>query len=118
MRTNRHRNILLGLCLACVTITCGACAAAPALMLTTAAVSTVAVLAEGERLIGNVNEPNSVMVKNDADVFTGPGEGYSRKGTLREGDRVQVLGRRDGWVECLSDPFDRGWIQTSDVSDI
>lgn len=37
---SRHRNVLVGLCLALGALTSGGCAVAPALMLTTAAVST------------------------------------------------------------------------------
>ena len=108
---NRHGNVLVGLCLAFVTMTCGACAVAPALVLTTAAVSAVAVVTEGERLILNVSEPHTVIVKNETGIYAGPGEGYSRKGTLAEGDKIEVLGHQEGWVQCRSDRFDTGWIQ-------
>jgi hypothetical protein len=115
---NRHRNILAGACLAFGAVTSGGCAIAPAVMLTTAAVSAVAVVSEGERLILNVSEPNSVIVKNDAAIYTGPGEGYSRKGTLDKGDKIEVLGYQEGWVQCRSDQFEMGWIHDSDVPDI
>ena len=108
---NRHRNILVGACLAVGAFASGGCAVAPALMLTTAAVSAVAVVAEGERLILNVSEPHTVIVKNETGIYAGPGEGYSRKGTLAEGDKIEVLGHQEGWVQCRSDQFDTGWIQ-------
>jgi len=91
---------------------------APALMLTTAAVSAVAVVSEGERLILNVSEPKSVVVRNDTDVYTGPGEGYSRKGALVEGDEIEVLRYQEGWVQCRSEQFEMGWIPDSDVPDM
>ena len=84
---------------------------APALMVTTAAVSAVAVATEGERLIQNVSEPHTVIVKNETGVYTGPGEGYCRKGTLVEGDKIEVLGQEGEWVQCRSDRFHTGWIQ-------
>lgn len=115
---DRHRNVLAGLCLAFGAFTSAGCAVAPALLLTTAAVSAVAVATEGERLILNVNEPSSVIVKNDTDIYAGPGEGYSRKGTLAKGDKVEVLGHQEGWIQCRSDQFETGWIHNSDVSDI
>jgi uncharacterized protein YgiM (DUF1202 family) len=80
-------------------------------VLTTAAVSAVAVATEGERLITNVSEPPTVIVKNEMGVYEGPGEGYSRKGTLGKGDKVELLGHQEGWVQCRSDQFDTGWIQ-------
>jgi len=91
---------------------------APALMRTTAAVSAVAVVSEGERLILNVSEPKSVVVRNDTDVYTGPGEGYSRKGALVEGDEIEVLRYQEGWVQCRSEQFEMGWIPDSDVPDM
>ena len=70
---NRHRDILAGVSLVFGAIASGGCAIAPALMLSTAAVSAVAVVSEGERLILNVSEPNSVIVKNDTGIYAGPG---------------------------------------------
>jgi uncharacterized protein YgiM (DUF1202 family) len=87
-------------------------------VLTTAAVSAVGVVSEGERLILNQSEPNSVIVKNDTDVYTGPGEGYSRNGALVEGDKIEVLGYQQGWVQCRSEQFEMGWIPESDVPDM
>ena len=115
---SRHRNVLVGLCLALGALTSGGCAVAPALMLTTAAVSAVAVATEGERLILNVHEPDSIIVKNDTDIYAGPGEGYSRQGTLAEGDEIKVLGHLEGWVQCRSDQFEMGWIRDSDLPDM
>jgi len=92
-------------------MTCGACAAAPALVLTTAAVSAVAVVAEGERLVLGMSEPHTVIVKKETGIYAGPGEGYSRKGTLGKGDKIEVLRHQEGWVQCRSKQFDTGWIQ-------
>jgi uncharacterized protein YgiM (DUF1202 family) len=108
---SRHRKVLVGLCLAFVTMTCGACAVAPALVLTTAVVSAVAVVTEGERLVLNVSEPHTVIVEDETSIYAGPGKGYSRKGTLGKGDKIEVLGHQEGWVQCRSDQFDTGWIQ-------
>jgi uncharacterized protein YgiM (DUF1202 family) len=58
-----------------------------------------------------VSEPHTVVVKNDTGVYAGPGEGYCRKGTLVEGDKIEVLGQQGGWVQCRSDQFHTGWIQ-------
>jgi hypothetical protein len=108
---NRHRNMLVGASLAFGAFTSGGCAIAPALMVTTAAVSAVAVLTEGERLVLDVSEPHTVIVKNETGIYAGPGEGYSRKGTLGKGDKIEVLRHQEGWVQCRSDQFDTGWIQ-------
>jgi len=107
---NRHRNILAGACLAFGASASGGCAVAPALMVASAAISAVAVATEGERLILNVSEPHTVIVKNETGVYEGPGGGYSRKGTLGKGDEIEVLGHQEGWVQCRSDQFDTGWI--------
>ena len=107
---NRQRNIFVGLGLAVGAFTSGGCAVAPALMMATAVVSAAAVATEGERLILNVSEPHTVIVKNETGIYAGPGEGYSRKGTLAEGDEIEVLGHQEGWVQCRSDQFDTGWI--------
>ena len=108
---SRHRKSLAGLCLAFGAFTSVGCAVAPALMVTTAVVSAVSVATEGERLIMNASEPHTVIVKNETGVYAGPGEGYSRKGTLVEGDKIEVLGYQEGWIQCRSDQFHTGWIQ-------
>jgi uncharacterized protein YraI len=115
---NQHRNILFGFCLVFAAITSGACAVAPALMLTSAAITAAAVVTEGERIMQPVNEPNSVIVENETDVYAGPGEDYSHKGTLGKGDRIEVLGYQEEWIQCRSDQFEMGWIRDSDVPDI
>jgi uncharacterized protein YgiM (DUF1202 family) len=80
-------------------------------MVASAAISAAAVATEGERLILNVSEPHTVIVQNETGVYAGPGEGYCRKGTLVEGDKIEVLGHQEGWVQCRSDQFHTGWIQ-------
>jgi uncharacterized protein YgiM (DUF1202 family) len=88
---------------------------APALVLTTAAVSALAVVSEGKRLVLNESEPNSFIVKKDTDVYKGPGEDYSPKGTAVKGDKIEVARYWEGWVQWRSDQFEMGWIHDSDT---
>jgi hypothetical protein len=57
----------LALCLGLGSIASSGCVAAPAIMLTSAAVTAVAVVSEGERLVQYPDAGTSAIVQNDTD---------------------------------------------------
>ena len=58
----------------------------------------------------------SAIVKNEAEVYAGPGEEYSRIGTLKEGAEIRVVGQKGDWIECCCDQFKRGWVHYSKLT--
>lgn len=60
----------------------------------------------------------SFVVEKETEVYTGPGEEYSRIGRLNRGVEVQVVASRGDWLECSSGLFEKGWIHHSRVADM
>jgi len=71
--------ILLALSLGLGSIVSGGCLAAPAVMLTSAAVTAVAVVSEGERLVLYPDAGNSAIVQNDTDGESACGQTCQRR---------------------------------------
>ena len=57
------------------------------------------------------DEPKSVVVKKETDVYAGPGEEYERIATLHQGAEILVLGHQGYWIECQWDECENGWIR-------
>ncbi len=103
--------VALTLCLVLASSLLGGCALGAAVGLMTA-VTEVGVLAETalETALSG-DEPESVVVKNETDVYAGPGEEYARIATLHEGAEILVLGYQGYWIECQCDECEDGWIR-------
>jgi len=103
--------VAMTLCLVLASSLLGGCAVGAAVGLMTA-VTEVGVLAETalEAALDG-DEPESVVVKKETDVYSGPGEEYARIATLHEGAEILVLERRGFWVECQCDECEDGWIR-------
>lgn len=54
--------------------------------------------------------PRIAAVVNDANVRSDPEAGSSRRTVVRNGERVEVLGRAFGWVRVRTDTGDKGWV--------
>jgi hypothetical protein len=67
--------ILLALGLALGSVVSGGCAVAPAVVVTSAAVSAAALVTEGEELIRDANQPISGMAENPTEIDPGPERG-------------------------------------------
>jgi hypothetical protein len=103
--------VAMTLCLVLAASLLGGCAVGAAVGLMTA-VTEVGVLTETalEAALDR-DEPESVVVEKETDIYAGPGEGYVRIGTLNEGAEILVLGRRGFWVNCSCDESEDGWIR-------
>ena len=103
--------VAVTLCLLLASSLLGGCAVGAAVGLMTA-VTEVGVLAETalEAALDR-DEPGSVVVEKETDVYAGPGEEYARIATLHEGAEILVLGHQGFWVECQCDECEAGWIR-------
>ena len=110
-----HSIILMDFCLVLSLIWSCSCVLAPAAVVSSAAVSAAALLKEIEDLAQDAGTSDVVTVITETDVYEGPGENYSLKGTLNKGDQFQVLGMKEGWIQCFSGQFEIGWVQNSNV---
>jgi hypothetical protein len=101
----------LTLCLVIAPFLLGGCAIGAAVGFMTAA-TEVGVLSEGALQAAlDKDEPGSVVVGKETDVYAGPGEEYARIATLDEGAEIRVLGHRGFWIECQCDECEDGWIR-------
>jgi uncharacterized protein YgiM (DUF1202 family) len=101
----------LALCLGHASSLLGGCAVGAVVGVMTAA-TEVGVLAETAlEAVLNTDEPESVVVKKETDIYSGPGEEYARVATLHEGDEILVLGYQGYWIECQCDECEEGWIR-------
>jgi uncharacterized protein YraI len=83
------------------------------------AVTTAGVLAEA--VVGTVkcaHEKVSLVVENETEIYSGPGEEYPRIGRLNKGTEVTVLAHHGDWIECCCDECEDGWIHCPRVSDM
>ena len=101
------------LCLGCSLL--GACLVAPAAIVTSAVVTSAGFVNELEKAGQKSDDPHSVTVRADTEVYEGPGEEYSLIATLCEGDEIKVLREKDDWIQCCADRFERGWIRQSGI---
>jgi len=103
--------VAMTLCLVLASSLLGGCALGAVVGLMTA-VTEVGVLTETalEAALDR-DEPRSVFVEKETDIYAGPGEEYARIATLNEGAEILVLGRRGFWVECSCDECENGWIR-------
>jgi uncharacterized protein YgiM (DUF1202 family) len=112
-RSQAHRPsfVALTLCLLLASSLLGGCAVGAVVGLMTA-VTEVGILTETalEAALER-DEPESVIVKKETDVYAGPGEEYERIATLNEGAEILVLGYQGFWIECQCDECEDGWIR-------
>jgi len=110
--------VALTLCLVLGSSLLKGCAVGAALGLVGATTTAGVLVSDTFDRSPNEDEPKfvSVFVKNETEVYTGPGVEYSRVTTLNEGVEIQVLGQRGDWVKCSCDRFKIGWIHHSSLS--
>jgi len=82
MGSGRHSIILMDFCLVFSLIWCCSCLLAPAAVVSSAAVSVAALVAEIEGLAQDGGEPDVVTVPTETAVYEGPGKNYSLKDEL------------------------------------
>ena len=115
--SGRHSIILMDFCLVLSLIWTCSCLLAPAAVVSSAAVSAAALLAEIEGLAQDEGKSDVVTVTTETDVYEGPGKNYLLKGALNKGDQIKVLGMREDWIQCSSGQYEIGWVQRSNVSE-
>ena len=110
-QTHSPSFVAMTLCLVLASSLLGGCAVGAVVGLMTA-VTEVGVLTEAalEAALDR-DEPESVVVEKETDIYAGPGEEYARIATLNEGAEILVLGHRGFWVECSCDECENGWIR-------
>jgi len=112
-----YSSILINFCLVLGLIWLCSCVLAPVAVVSSAAVTVAALLAEMEDLAEDGGKSDVVTVIIETDVYEGPGKNYSLKGALNKGDQFKVLGMREGWIQCFSGQFEIGWVQQSNTSE-
>jgi hypothetical protein len=103
---NRCLSILTILALALGSLVSAGCLAAPAIMLTSAAVTATALVTEGERAIQNPEMEGSYIARSETDA--GPGsvkkcEPTEPRRTLSEGEQIGAKEHHEGWNQCAAD---------------
>ena len=94
------RFYLLPFVLGVGSIVSAGCVAAPAVMITSAAVTAAAVAVEGEKVVHTPDTQSSAIAKNEADVAAGHGKGCLRKGPLPEEDQTDAHERQEARNDC------------------
>ena len=72
----------------------------------------VAVVLCATALVAGVAGAETSWVKDELtlNLRTGPGNQYRIKGTIKTGESVQLVGRREGWTEVTSTRLGSGWV--------
>ena len=96
-------SILLVFSLGLGSFVSGGCVAVPAVMLTSATVTAVAVVSEGEKLIQNPETESAVMVRNDTGSDLRQGKACHRQGALLEEDISGTHTRQEARDHCAAD---------------
>ena len=111
------RVVLMNFCLILGLLWFCSCLLAPAALVSSAAVSGAAVLAEIERLAHDGGNSDVVTVTAEANLYEGPGKNYRLKGVISKGDQIRVLGMTGDGIQCSCGPYEIGWVQQSNVSE-
>jgi len=96
-------SIMLVLSLGLGSFVSGGCVAIPAVMLTSATVTAVGVVAEGEKLIQNTDTESSIMVRNDTNSDPYQGMACHTQGALLEEDPSGTHARQKAQDHCDAD---------------
>ena len=103
---NGHLSILTILALGLGSIASAGCLAAPAVVLTSAAITATALVTEGEKAIQNPQIENSYIARSETDAGPGSARKCEPRRTLSEEDRVGAKEHREGWNQCAADQHD------------
>jgi len=100
---NGYLSILTILTLALASIVSAGCLAAPAVVLTTAAVTAAALVTEGEKAIQNPEMENSYIARSEADDDAGSATKCAPTTTLSEEDLIGAKEHNERWNQCAAD---------------
>ena len=110
--TQSRSLVVLTLCLVLGTHLMTGCMLGPAVGVLTAATEAAVLVSAVEHAVRFVHKGVSIVVQNETEVYTGPGEECSKIGRLSEGVEVQLVASRGDWLMCSSDLFGKGWIRS------
>jgi hypothetical protein len=112
---NRYLSILTILALGLGSLVSAGCLAAPAIVLTSAAVTATALVSEGERAIQNPEMEGSYIARSETDAGPGSVRQCEPRKTLSEGDRIGAKEHHEGWNQCADDRHESGGAPDSTV---
>jgi hypothetical protein len=113
-----HSLIALTLCLVLGTSLMTGCALGAAVGALSAVTTAGVLVSAVEDAVRFAHERVSLVVRNGTEIYTGPGEEYSRIGRLNRGLEVQVVASRGDWLKCSSCLLEKGWIHRSRVEEM
>jgi hypothetical protein len=111
--TQSRSFVAVTLCLVLGTSLMTGCMLGPAVGVLTAVTEASVLVSAVEHAARFVHKGVSIVVQNETEVYTGPGEECSRLGRLNKGVEVQLVASRGDWLMCSSDLFGKGWIHAS-----
>jgi hypothetical protein len=110
--------VAVSLCLVLGTSLMTGCMLGPAVGVLTAVTQASVLVSAVEQAVRVVHEGVSIVVQNETEVYTGPGDECSKIGRLNKGVEVRLVASRGDWLMCSSDLFGKGWIHASSAPDI
>jgi len=100
---NGYLSIPTILALGLASIVSAGCLAAPAVVLTSAAITATALVTEGEKAIQNPEMEGSYIARSEADAGAGSATKCAPTNTLSEEDRIGAKEHHEGWNQCAAD---------------
>ena len=62
----------------------------------------------------SLSDPDVLVLRNQTSVYASPNTQSTVQGTLLQGEQIQVLTEKDGWVRVSFGPHRTGWVCTAD----
>ena len=117
--THSRSFVALTLCLVLGSFLLKGCLAAGMGVAAMTAVTTAGVFVSAvEHAVQFAHEQLSIVVQNETEVYTGPGEEYSKIGRVNRSVEVHLVASRGDWLKCSSALFEKGWIHRSRVAEM
>jgi len=111
--TRSRSFVAVTLCLVLGTSLMTGCTLGPAVGVLTAVTEASFLVSGVEHAVRFVHKGVSIVVQNETEVYTGPGDECSKIGRLNKGVEVRLMASRGDWLMCSSDLFGKGWIHSS-----
>jgi len=105
-RLNGYLSILTLFALALGSTLSAGCLAAPAVVLTSAAVTATALVSEGEKAIQNPQMEGSYIARSEADANPGSARQCAPTTPLREEGQIGAKEHHKGWNQCATNRHD------------
>ena len=109
---------VLTVCLVLGSSVLGGCAVGAAVGTMSAMTTAGVLVAAVEDAVRFARQTVSIVVKNETEVYTGPGEDYTRIGRLNRDAEIQVLAEEGVWLRCSCGLFEEGWVHRSRVANL